>query len=102
MFLRPKSEMINLRGADDGNGDNYWLVGNELFNVGIGTTNPTSKLTVDGSLNVSGVSTLANAVKFTASGSDDGVIDLVPNGTLFIRGGSVTDGEIKLRSRRLR
>ena len=45
--------------ADDGNGDNYWLVGNELFNVGIGTTNPTSKLTVDGSLNVSGVSTLA-------------------------------------------
>ena len=25
----------------------YWLVGNENFNVGIGTTNPTSKLTVE-------------------------------------------------------
>ena len=85
-------------GADDGNGDNYWLVGNELYNVGIGTTNPTSKLTVGGSLNVTGVSTLANVVSFTTSGSDDGIIDLVPNGTLFIRGGSVTDGKLRLQA----
>jgi hypothetical protein len=32
----------------------YWLVGDENFNIGIGTTNPTSKLYVDGGAYVSG------------------------------------------------
>lgn len=41
----------------DSNQSKYWLVGNENFNVGIGTTNPTSKLTVDGDVNVSGILT---------------------------------------------
>ena len=49
-------------------------------------------------LNVSGISTLANVVKFESSGSNDGVIDLVPTGTLFIRGGSVVNGKIKLQA----
>ena len=30
----------------DNNPSNYWIVGDENFNVGVGTTNPTSKLTV--------------------------------------------------------
>ena len=34
----------------DANPSKYWLVGNENFNVGIGTTNPTSKLTVGGDI----------------------------------------------------
>jgi hypothetical protein len=29
---------------------NYWIVGDENFNVGVGTTNPTSKLTVNGDI----------------------------------------------------
>lgn len=35
----------------------YWIVGNENFDVGIGTTNPKSKLDVVGDANVSGVVT---------------------------------------------
>ena len=66
-------------------------------NVGIGSTLPKAKLGVDGTLNVSGVSTLANAVKFESTGSNDGIIDLVPTRTLFIRGGSVATGKIKLQ-----
>ena len=34
----------------DNNPSNYWIVGNENFNVGIGTTNPTTKLQIDGVL----------------------------------------------------
>lgn len=41
----------------DANPSKYWLVGNENFNVGIGTTNPSSKLTVGGDVNVSGILT---------------------------------------------
>jgi len=50
----------------DANPANYWLVGNENFNVGIGTTNPTSKLTVqNGDIKV-GVNT-SNGVILTDS-----------------------------------
>lgn len=38
----------------------YWLVGNENFNIGIGITNPTSKLHVDGDAYVTGVITASN------------------------------------------
>lgn len=34
----------------DANPSKYWLVGNENFNIGIGTINPTSKLTVGGDI----------------------------------------------------
>ena len=33
-------------GVDNGTSDNYWLVGDENFNVGIGTTNPTAAVGV--------------------------------------------------------
>ena len=66
-------------------------------NIGIGSTQPTAKLDVDGTLNVSGISTLADSIKFESSGSNDAVIDLVPTGTLFIRAGAVNDGKIRLQ-----
>jgi Fe-S cluster biogenesis protein NfuA len=49
---------------------NYWLVGDENFNVGIGTTNPTSKLTVGGDVKV-GINT------------SHGIILTSPNGTAY-------------------
>ena len=103
-------------GAIDANGDLDVDGHTELDNLNVsgvstftGTADFNGDLDVDGrtelditniseTLNVSGVSTLANAVKFTASGSDDGIIDLVPSGTLLIRGGSVVDGKIKLQA----
>lgn len=54
----------------DANPSKYWLVGNENFNVGIGTTNPTSKLTVGGDVKVG----------FNTS---QGVILTSPNGTQY-------------------
>lgn len=67
--------------------------------VGIGTTAPITTLDVNGSLNVSGISTFASAVGLNSSGTDDGVVDLASRiGTLFIRGGSVTSGKIKLQA----
>ena len=50
---------------------NYWLVGNENFNVGIGTTNPISKLTVQGGDVKVGVNT------------SHGLIITSPNGTQY-------------------
>ena len=38
----------------DANPSKYWLVGNENFNVGIGTTNPQEKLDLVGNLKISG------------------------------------------------
>jgi hypothetical protein len=50
----------------DANPSKYWLVGDENFNIGIGTTNPTSKLSVTGDVNVTGVVT---ATAFVGDGS---------------------------------
>jgi len=45
-----------------GAGNTDWIVGNSSFNVGIGTTNPTSKLHVIGDTRVSGVITATTVV----------------------------------------
>jgi hypothetical protein len=54
----------------DANPAKYWLVGNENFNVGIGTTNPQYKLDVGGDVKVG----------FNTS---QGVILTSPNGTQY-------------------
>lgn len=54
----------------DSNDSKYWLIGDENFNVGIGTTNPTSKLTVGGDIKV-GINT------------SQGIILSSPNGTTY-------------------
>ena len=42
----------------DSNPSKYWLVGDENFNIGIGSTLPTSKLTVAGTALIAGITTV--------------------------------------------
>jgi len=53
-----------------GAGYTAWIYGNSSYNVGIGTTNPTSTLTVQGDLSVTGVSTFNGRI----NGSADGIL----------------------------
>ena len=46
----------------DANPANYWLVGDENFNIGIGTTTPTSKLTVGGDVYITGIVTASSFI----------------------------------------
>ena len=52
----------------DANPANYWLVGDENFNVGIGTTSPSSKLTVQGGDVKVGVDTSHGVILTDANG----------------------------------
>lgn len=55
-----------------GIGNTSWIIGNSSYNIGIGTTNPTSKLTVNGGFFVSGISTFGGKLIPT----DDGIYDV--------------------------
>ncbi len=57
-----KDRQLAIGVRTDANDSKYWIVGNENFDVGIGTTNPTSKLTVDGNVRVTGVVTATTFV----------------------------------------
>jgi len=59
-----------------GAGNTSWIVGNSSYNIGIGTTNPTSKLYVVGGGNFTGVIT-ASQIDLTANATtDDSVLYL--------------------------
>jgi len=61
-------EVANYSTVSGGGGESYWVsndVGiHTLSNVGVGTTNPTSKLTVEGDVLVSGVITATNIPEY--------------------------------------
>lgn len=66
--------------------ENYWestSVGiNTISNVGVGTTNPTSSLTIAGDVSVSGVSTFTSDV-FVGIDTSSGLVLTSPNGTQY-------------------
>ena len=55
----------------DANDSKYWLVGDENFNIGIGTTNPVTKLEVSGNsptLRISGISSSTTRLDLSSTG----------------------------------
>jgi hypothetical protein len=75
--IKEKQFAIGVR-TDTGS-SNYWLVGNENFNIGIGTTNPTSKLYVVGDTYITGILTANRIVsslygEFTGSVSASNIV----------------------------
>jgi hypothetical protein len=63
----------------------YWLVGNEQFNVGVGTVNATSKLTVNGDTLVTGISTVGLANTSTPPNNSQMSFELTSNTNLRIK-----------------
>ena len=81
-----------------GGGSSQWVTTaagiHTLSNVGIGTTNPTSALTVTGNVLVSGVSTLTSNVSVGGTISINGGVKLETNNATIV-GTSGSTGEIK-------
>jgi len=71
-----KDRQLAIGVRTDANDSKYWIVGNENFDVGIGTTNPTSKLHVIGGARVVGTLT---ATSFVGDGS--GLTGIVATGS---------------------
>ena len=94
-LLAATSETFNFGLFDDNSNTTVVTSGG---NVGIGTTNPTSKLDLDGTLHVSGISTFGSAVEFEAVDIDDGltantaIIEDLTNDKVVIAG---TGGELE-------
>jgi hypothetical protein len=57
----------------DANPANYWLVGDENFNIGIGTTNPTEKLTVSGNVLINDTTLQGSIKTITSTTSPTGI-----------------------------
>lgn len=85
IYLRDNINIIEVA-----NGEKYWILNSvgihTLSNVGIGTTNPTSKLQVLGDVNISGVTT---ATSFSGSGINlTGIVTSIVAGTNVTISGS--------------
>lgn len=65
-----------------GSGSNDWIVGNSSYFVGIGTTNPTSRLHVVGNTTVSGVTTSGRFISTAANNTADA------GGQIYLNGAS--------------
>ena len=62
----------------------YWIVGDENFNIGIGTTNPTTKLDVAGNMRVTGIATVGLGTTSAPSNSQMS-FELISNTLLRIK-----------------
>jgi hypothetical protein len=69
----------------DNNPSKYWLVGNESYNIGIGTTNPTSKLHVVGDSLVTGITTVGLGTTSTPPSNSQMSFELISNTNLRIK-----------------
>ena len=67
----------------DANPANYWLVGDENFNVGIGTTSPQYKLDVGGDAKISDIRISGTQIIGDGTYSTLGDLKLIPNDTLI-------------------
>jgi hypothetical protein len=67
--LKSKQLAIGIKTTGTGGNSDYWIVGNENFDIGIGTTNPTSKLTVQGGDIRVGVDTTRGVVLTSPNGT---------------------------------
>ena len=78
---------------------NYWIVGDENFNIGIGTTNPTAKLDVGGDVNVSGIITALGGFNLGISSSSTSItnnnpvteLNFIGAGNTFALNGTTVD-----------
>jgi hypothetical protein len=71
-------------GLNRGEAYGWWIVGDENFNVGIGTTIPTAKLHVGGDAKISDIR--ISGTQIIGGGSTLGSIQLIPNETLTGQG----------------
>ena len=83
-------QLPNTTGSDQlaiGLGNTSWITGNSSFNIGIGTTNPTSKLHVVGNTLITGITTVGF---ISASNAYVSGISTFTNGPVLIGGGTST------------
>ena len=62
-----KDKQLAIGVRTDANAANYWLIGDENFNIGIGTITPTEKLTVGGSIQINDTTVYGSVQASTAS-----------------------------------
>lgn len=94
-----KNTQLAIGVRTDSNPSKYWIVGDENFNVGIGTTNATSKLTVGGDVRITGILT-ANRIFSSIHGEFTGSSITASNivGTSLSISGITTLGTVQISS----
>lgn len=72
-------------GINTGNTNEYWVVGNSAMNVGIGSTNPSSKLSVVGNAWITGITTVGIGSTSTPPSNSQLSFELISDTTLRIK-----------------